>query len=115
MRLRYNFQSGLTNATLSSSTPGTSQAITGLFAVAPSFATIVAPDIVVLALEPLTVGQQEIVWLVAYTLGALDGTILRGQEGTAAPSHAPCAWSHDPTALDFDVPSLSRTMLTMGV
>jgi hypothetical protein len=101
-RLRSNFQNGFLGTGLTSVAQGTVQAVTGLFAVAPTFATIVPPDIVVLVIEPTTAGQQEIVYLEAYTEGSLDGTIVRGQEGTLAPAHgAGKAWGHDPTALDY--------------
>jgi hypothetical protein len=103
-RLRVNNQGGVTGASLSSSSSGTSQAITGLFAVAPAFATIVAPDYYVVIFEPNT-ANYEITYLTAYTAASLDGTVTRGQEGTGAPAHpfgtSGVAWQHGPTAQDF--------------
>jgi hypothetical protein len=96
-----NNQGAVTGASLGSSSPGTSQAITGLFAVAPAFATLVAPDYYVLEIEPNT-ANYEIAYLTAYTAASLDGTITRGQEGTSAPAHITgVPWAHGPTAQDF--------------
>lgn len=100
-RLKLNNVGGTTGAALGSSSSGTSQAITGLFAVAPAFATIVAPDYYVVIFEPNT-ANEEIAYLTVYTSGALDGTITRGQEGTGAPAHTSgVSWTHGPTAQDF--------------
>jgi hypothetical protein len=100
-RLRANNLGGSTGASLGSSSSGTSQAITGLFAVAPAFATIVAPDYYVVIFEPNT-ANEEITYLTVYTSGSLDGTITRGQEGTGAPAHiSGVSWTHGPTAQDF--------------
>jgi hypothetical protein len=96
-----NNQGGSTGASLGSSSSGTSQAITGLFAVAPGFATIVAPDYYVVIFEPNT-ASEEIDYLTAYTAGSFDGTVTRGVEGTGAPAHAlGVSWTHGPTAQDF--------------
>jgi hypothetical protein len=100
-RLRLNNSGGTTGASLGSSSSGTSQAITGLFAVAPAFATLVAPDYYVVIFEPNT-ASEEIAYLTVYTSGSLDGTITRGQEGTGAPAHiSGVSWTHGPTAQDF--------------
>jgi hypothetical protein len=101
-RLKLNNVGGNTGASLGSSSSGTSQAITGLFAVAPAFATIVAPDYYVVIFEPNT-AAEEITYLTVYSTGApLDATITRGQEGTGAPAHAlGVSWTHGPTAQDF--------------
>jgi hypothetical protein len=100
-RLKLNNVGGVTGASLGSSSSGTSQAITGLFAVAPAFATIVAPDYYVVIFEPNT-ANEEIDYLTAYTAGSLDGTVTRGQEGTGAPAHiSGVSWTHGPTAQDF--------------
>jgi hypothetical protein len=101
-RLRLNNLGGATGASLGSSSSGTSQAITGLFAVAPGFATLVAPDYYVVIVEPNT-ANEEITYCTAYTSGSpLDATITRGQEGTGAPAHiSGVSWTHGPTAQDF--------------
>ena len=96
-RLRYNFQSGTCGAL-------TNVGTTITFAVAPAFATIVAPDFIPITLEPDTAGVQEIVYLTAYTAAATTGTILRGQEGTAGIAHSSgtTPWKHAATIADFD-------------
>src|SRR5258708_6193970 len=101
MRLKYNFQQGATGTALSTSSSGTSQAITGLFAVAPSFATITGSDYIPLVIDPF--GTQEIVWITAYTAGSLNATITRGSESTSAPAHStvPTAWLHGATLNDY--------------
>ena len=92
-RLRYNNQSGALSAD-----PGTSGTIN--FAVAPGFATIVAPDYIPITLDPGT-GTFEIVWMTAFTSGATSGTVARGQEGTTGVAHPTGTWDHAPTVLDF--------------
>jgi hypothetical protein len=100
-RLRANNLGGSTGASLGSSSSGTSQAVTGLFAVVPAFATIVAPDYYVVIFEPNT-ANYEITYLTAYTAGSLNGTITRDPEGTGAPAHiSGVSWTHGPTAQDF--------------
>jgi hypothetical protein len=103
-RLRLNNLAGTTGASLGASSSGTSQAITGLFAVAPAFATLVAPDYYVVIFEPNT-ANYEISYLTNYTAGSLDGTVTRGQEGTGAPAHpfgtSGVPWQHGSTAQDF--------------
>jgi hypothetical protein len=102
-RLRANNQAGMTGALLDAGS-GT-EVITGLFAVAPSFATLVSPDYYVLVLEPNT-ANYEIVWLTVYTAGSPNGSILRGQEGTSPVTHAAgVSWEHGPTAQDFAAPT----------
>ena len=111
-RLRYNNQTGSLGTSLSSSTSGTSQVITGLFASAPGFATIASPDYLPLIIEPATSAGTpsanfEIAWLTAYTAGSTNGTILRGQEGTSAPAHSSgVIWDHGATALDVQPASM---------
>jgi hypothetical protein len=70
--------------------------------VAPSFATIVSPDYIVLVLDQNST-SFEIVWLTAYTSGSLNGTILRAQEGTSALAHtaATSSWGCNPTLQDI--------------
>lgn len=94
-RLLYDNQTGTLGASLSASTSGTSQTITGLFASAPGFATLNGTDYIPLTIcdSPGVVAGTpgtnfERVWLTAYTAGSKDGTILRGQEGTSAPAHS---------------------------
>lgn len=104
-RIRNSYQAGITGAgaALSSSTSGTSQAITGLFNQAPSpaLATLAAPDIHVMILEPGSV-NEEVVYLTAYTSGSLNATIARGMEGTAAVAHAGnVPWEINPRREDF--------------
>lgn len=102
-RLRYNNALGTLGAALGASSSGTSQTVT--FAVAPSFATIVAPDFIPLVIDPPTSTPNaafEIAYLTAYTAGQTTGTILRGQEGTSASAHANGAsWACAPVVRDF--------------
>lgn len=99
-RLRSNFQTGSLGASL------TNNGGTITFAVAPNFATIVAPDYIPITLEPNPVGaapgNAEVVWLTAYTAAATTGTIVRGKEGTAGVAHNNgVAWVHGPTVWDM--------------
>jgi hypothetical protein len=101
--LRYNNQAGLIGFTLNTSTG--SQAITGLFGVAPSFATITGTDYIKLVLDAGT-SSFEVVYLTAYISGSLNGTITRAQEGTSAVAHTSgsSTWANSHTANDFMLP-----------
>lgn len=104
-RLRYNGAQGILGAAL------TSGGTTITFAVAPSFATIVAPDVIAIVLEPGT-ANMEIVWLTAYTAAATTGTITRASEGTTGVAHAiGTVWSHDPTVVDFYPSSMKAAVV----
>lgn len=47
--------------------------------------------------------ENEIIYVTAHTASATTATILRGQEGTSAASHAQnIAWVHGPIVSDFD-------------
>lgn len=98
-RLRYNNQSGFLGGT-----GLTNSGTTITFAAAPNFATIVAPDFIVLVLDPGT-PNMEVVYLTAYTAAATTGTITRAAEdGTRWPAVAHsvgAAWSNDPTVADY--------------
>lgn len=102
MRLRSNGQKGLTGTSLNSSAGV--QTITGLFAVAPNYATIAGGDWIEITLEPNT-ANMEVVWLIAYTAGSLNGTILRGAEdATLHPVAAHASgvpWDHGLTIADM--------------
>lgn len=107
-RLRYNNLGGTLGAALT----GTGTTIT-FGAALTGIPTIAAPDYLPLLLEPpagaTPSANFEIVWLTAYTAGATTGTILRGQEGTAAVAHASgVTWGHAPTAQDFKVTPPAR-------
>lgn len=96
-RLRYNNQAGLLGGD-----PG----ITGtnlLFGTAPDFATLVAPDNILLILDPGT-ALFEIVYLTAYVAGATSGTVIRQAEDSGhwpAVAHPSGRWAHGPVASDF--------------
>jgi hypothetical protein len=84
----------------------------GSWASAPAFATIAAPDIAKIVVEPDT-ANEEIVYLTAYTAAATSGTFTRAQEGTTGRAHSATAWVHGPTAADFKDPErrlMSRAM-----
>ena len=99
MRLRYNSQRGqISAAAMTNSQTGIT------VAVAPNFATIVAPDYIPLTLDPNT-ATMEIAYLTAYTSGATTGTITRGAEDAtlhpAAAHGVSATWDHGPTVQDF--------------
>lgn len=67
-----------------------------------------------MVLEPATGANPsnkfEIVYITAYTAGALTATVARGQEGTSAQGHSNgVSWGVVPTALDFGSPLLPPT------
>jgi hypothetical protein len=71
------------------------------FATVPGFPTIASPYFAKIEIDP-GLSTYEIVYLSPYTSGASTGTVLRGQEGTAAVSHsAGATWIHGSTAYDF--------------
>jgi len=72
---------------------------------APPFPTIASPNVAKIVLAPDTV-NEEIIYLTAYTAGALSGTVTRNAEATqgganASPLQQGVAWRHGPTVLDF--------------
>lgn len=71
--------------------------------------TITGSDYIPLTIYGTDGLAEEIVWLTAYTSGALTGTITRAQEGTTAATHAAGAVvDHGPTALDFTAATVSE-------
>lgn len=107
-RLRQNgIWSGSTNL-LTISATGT----TVNFVSAPLFvASIAYPDLAVIIAEPDT-PNEEIMWLLGWTLGATSGFVQRAAE--AAPggvalnspiAHTSVQWRHGPTAYDYRQPS----------
>jgi hypothetical protein len=66
----------------------------------PSFVTVGTTNHAAIIMEPATV-REEIVYLTAFTPGAVSGTVSRAQEGTTAVQHALYApWVHGPTVRD---------------
>lgn len=103
--IAYNNQSGIINFNLTAPSAGTSQTITGLFTVAPTFATLVSPNYVKLVLDNGT-ANFEIVYLTAYTAASLNGTITRGAEDATNWPPVPHAattstWSNNPTVANY--------------
>ncbi len=97
-RLRTNNVFGTTtNNPLASG--GTSLSSAGL----ANLVAVTGSDYAVVTLDPNRVhGAPEIVYVTAHTAANSSGTILRGQEGTAARSHpAGTFWVHGATALDL--------------
>lgn len=97
-RLRSNFQAGTLSGSITNSATSISSAA---FAALPA---VVAPDVLVITLDQAGLGgASEIVRVTAHTALSTSVTVTRGQEGTAARSHASgIAWVHAPTAADFD-------------
>lgn len=103
--LQYNNEQGFLGANLAPSTPGTSQAITNLFQVAPNFATITGSQFIKLALDA-GASNYEIVYLTAYTAGSKNGTITRAAEdstnwGAGTHTSGTSSWQCVPTVSDF--------------
>lgn len=95
-RKRYNLAEGTLGAAL------TDVATTIDFGTDPGFATLVAGEYI-----SLTIDNEEIVHLTAFTAAATTGTIERAQEGTTAVAHSVGdAWVHGPTKQDFEVDEL---------
>jgi len=114
-RLRYNNQYGALATSGTDVTNSTSATLIN-FAVAPNFATIVAPDYIPLPLDAGKAGM-EIVWLTAYTAGATSGTVTRAAEDATnwpAATHAAGTWACDLTVLDLAtaIPESQVTNLT---
>lgn len=100
MRLRYNDLFGKL------STGITSGATTFSSAVLASLPDIVAPDVLVLCLNPsidLTKGSNfEIIWVTAHTAGASSATIARGKEGsTGIAFTTDTVWENAATVADY--------------
>jgi hypothetical protein len=116
--IRYNNGFGFLGANLSSSTPGTSQTIPNLFAVAPDFATLGGSDYIKLCLDAGE-GNFEIVYLTSYIAGGTTGTITRAAEDSTnwpAVAHSANAstWQCAPTILDFLEGPFSTASPTTG-
>lgn len=102
--IRYNNQGGLLGTTLDAPVAGTSETVSGLFELAPDFATLSGGDYIKLVLDPGT-GSFEIVYLTAYTSGSVNGTITRAAEDS---TNWPPAfhgrlgvWGNVPSVADF--------------
>lgn len=96
--IRVNNVSGIVGGnTITLSSGGTT---TATFVSAPAFPTITYPDFAKIVVEPDT-ANEEIIYLTAYAAAATTGTVIRGQEGTAAIAHSTAAWVHGPTAADY--------------
>lgn len=67
-----------------------------------------------ITLDPgATAGAPEIIYVTAHTASATTATILRGQEGTTARSHAQnTPWVHGATARDFTPTAWTTATLT---
>lgn len=91
VRLRRNFLDGALNGAITD---------TATSADSPDFANlpvVASPDYLALTID------NEIVHVTDHTSGATTVTIERGQESTAAASHADAAvWEHAPTVKDYD-------------
>lgn len=108
-RLRFNNQFGtITDNPLTlGSTAFNSAALAALPAV-------VAPDYVVVVLEPDT-ANEEVVWITAHTASATVATIWRGREKTAAVAHnVTSLWRHGPTVRDFVEPAKAWLSIPPG-
>jgi len=106
LRVRYNFAVGTTGTMLNASTAGTSQVITTLFASVPPFSTLSGGQYIPLIIE------NEVVHLTAYVAGSLDGTILRGQSGSAVTHSAGVEWKDGVLAEDLYLASLGDVVLS---
>lgn len=70
-----------------------------------ALATIVAPDIAVIILDPAGVnGAPEVVYVTAHSSAATSATITRAQESSSAREHpSGTPWVHGPTTQDFGI------------
>jgi hypothetical protein len=79
---------------------------------APSFSASIAwPDYAVIIAEPDT-ANEEIMWLLGWTLGSTTGFVQRAAEDSPGGrainspiSHSGVIWTHGPTARDFRSPA----------
>lgn len=106
-RRRFNNQSGVLSAQiLTAGTTLTSAELANLPAV-------VGPDIVVIVLDPESVGgAPEIAHVTAHTALATTATVLRAQESTTARTHnIGIKWKHVATVLDFETELVDNVTL----
>jgi hypothetical protein len=64
--------------------------------------TVVSPNILKLIVEPNST-HEEIMYVTAYTAGAISATVTRAQEGSTGIAHSAVNWVCGPTSADFNL------------